>query len=154
MTNISNLHSEKKEKIESLICICEYSEIEELFYITIIKPFSPNIKYTMKSSEKKWKINFSAILKESHYCIAISQKPSTSMKNPILSRISFCKYPLESIVCEEVAGEEITYGCFNPKNTLELVICGKGYLRLWNVFINEGTLKENQQRIDNPEDVY
>ena len=146
MTNISNLHSEKKEKIESLICICEYSEIEELFYITIIKPFSPNIKYTMKSSEKKWKINFSAILKESHYCIAISQKPSTSMKNPILSRISFCKYPLESIVCEEVAGEEITYGCFNPKNTLELVICGKGYLRLWNVFINEGTLKENQQR--------
>ena len=100
----------------------------------------------MKSSEKKWKINFSSIQKESHYCMTISQKPSTSMKNPILSRITFCKYPLETIIAEEIVGEELTYGCFNPKNTLELVLCGKGYLRLWNVFINEGSLKENQQR--------
>ena len=100
----------------------------------------------MKSSEKKWKINFSSIQKESHYCIAISQKPSTSLKNPIFSRITFCKYPLETIIAEETVGEEILYGCFNPKNTLELIICGKGYLRLWNVFINEGSLKENQQR--------
>ena len=100
----------------------------------------------MKSSEKKWKINFSSIQKESHYCMTISQKPSTSIKNPILSRITFCKYPLETIIAEEIVGEELTYGCFNPKNTLELVLCGKGYLRLWNVFINEGSLKENQQR--------
>jgi hypothetical protein len=25
-------------------------------------------------------------------------------------------------------------------------VCGKGYLRLWNIFINEGVLKEHQQR--------
>ena len=136
----------KKEKSELLICICEYSDIEELFYITIIKPFSPNIKYTIKSPQQKWKINFSAILNDSPYCITISQKPSTSLKNPILSHITFCKYPLETIVCQETLGSEITYGCFNPKNTLELIICGKGYLRLWNVFINEGTLKEHQHR--------
>ena len=100
----------------------------------------------MKSPDKKWKIKYSAILSESPYCITISQKSSTSLKNPILSRITFCKYPLEKIICQEIVGEEITFGCFNPKNTLELIICGKGYLRLWNVFINEGTLKENQQR--------
>ena len=145
--NISNnIQNQKKEKSELLICICEYSDIEELFYITIIKPFSPNIKYTIKSPQQKWKINFSAILNDSPYCITISQKPSTSLKNPILSHITFCKYPLETIVCQETLGSEITYGCFNPKNTLELIICGKGYLRLWNVFINEGTLKEHQHR--------
>ena len=120
--------------------------MDEFFYITITKPFSPNIKYTIKSTEKKWKINFSAIPPDSAYCLTISQKSSTSIKNPILSRITFCKYPLEKIICQEIVGEEITHGCFNPKNNLELIICGKGYLRLWNVFINEGTLKENQQR--------
>ena len=143
---LSYLHPAKKENLEPLICICEYSDIEELFYITILKPFSPNVKYSMKSPDKKWKINYSAILSESPYCITISQKSTTSLKNPILSRITFCKYPLEKIICQEIVGEEITFGCFNPKNTLELIICGKGYLRLWNVFINEGTLKENQQR--------
>ena len=141
-----NKKLKEKDKTEALICICEYSEIEEIFYITIIKPFSPNVKYTIKSPEKIWKINFSSIMNDSPYCMTISQKPSNSIKNPILSKITFCKYPLESIISQEVVGEEITYGCFNPKNALELIICGKGYLRLWNVFINEGTLKEHQQR--------
>ena len=38
------------------------------------------------------------------------------------------------------------YCCYNPKNTIELVLCGKSYLRLWNIFVNEGILKEHQQR--------
>ena len=135
-----------KDKIEPLICIAEFSDKEDLFYITIIKPFMNNIQYTIKSTEKKWKIKFSTILNDSPYCVTISQKQSNSIKTPILSKITFCKYPFETIVSQEVVGEEIIYCCYNPKNTIELIICGKGYLRLWDVFINEGAIKEHQQR--------
>ena len=62
------------------------------------------------------------------------------------SRISFMKYSLEDFICQETISEDLIYCCYNPKNTIELVLCGKGYLRLWNVFINEGSLKEHQQR--------
>ena len=41
------------------------------------------------------------------------------------------------------------YCAYNPKNTIELILCGVGYLRLWNIFINEGNLKEHQQRFLN-----
>ena len=105
-----------------------------------------NIQYTIKSTEKKWKIKFSTILNDSPYCVTISQKQSNSIKTPILSCITYCKFPFETIVSQEVVGEEITYCCYNPKNTIELIICGKGYLRLWDVFINEGAIKERQQR--------
>jgi len=134
------------DKTEPLICIAEYSDKEELFYITIIKPFSSNTQYTIKSTEKIWKVKSSTILNESPYCVTISQKQSNSIKTPILSLITFFKYPLETIVSQEVVGEEIIYCCYNPKNTIELIICGKGYLRMWDVFINEGAIKEHQQR--------
>ena len=137
---------EIKYKKEPLICIAEFSEKEDLFYITIIKAFMNNIQYTIKSTEKKWKIKFSTILNDSPYCVTISQKQSNSIKTPILSCITFCKFPFETIVSQEIVGEEITYCCYNPKNTIELIICGKGYLRLWDVFINEGAIKERQQR--------
>ena len=146
ISKISNSNKDIKEKAEPLICIAEFAEKEDLFYITIIKPFNPNIQYTIKSTEKKWKIKFSTILNDSPYCVTISQKKSTSLKTPILSKITFCKYPLETIVSQEVVPEEIIYCCYNPKNTIELIICGKGYLRMWDVFINEGAIKEHQQR--------
>ena len=146
LLNITDRDRDLKEKIESLICIAEFSNKEDLFYITIIKPFMNNVQYTIKSTEKKWKIKFSTILNDSPYCVAISQKKSNSIKAPILSKITFCKYPYETIVSQEVVGEEIIYCCYNPKNTIELIICGKGYLRLWDVFINEGAIKEHQQR--------
>ena len=144
----SNEASEKlnNSKTEILICIAEYSEQEELFYISIIKPFSNKNQYIIKSTEKIWKINFSTILNNSPYCVVISQKKSNSIKTPILSRISFVKYPLETFISQENITEEITYCCYNPKNTIKLIICGKGYFRLWDVFVNEGTLKEHQQR--------
>ena len=151
-TKVSHNHltrindKDSKEKTEPLICIAEFSEKEDLFYITILKPFIPNTQYTIKSTEKKWKIKFSTILNDSPYCVTISQKQSNSLKTPILSFITFCKYPFETIISQEVVGEEVTYCCCNPKNTIELIICGKGYLRLWDVFINEGSIKEHQQR--------
>ena len=146
LLNITDRDKDIKEKVEPLICIAEFSDKEDLFYITIIKPFASNIQYTIKSTEKKWKIKFSTILNDSPYCVTISQKMSNSIKTPILSKITFCKYPYETIVSQEVVGEEIIYCCYNPKNTIELIICGKGYLRLWDVFINEGAIKEHQQR--------
>ena len=131
---------------EILICLGEYSEKEKCFYISVIKPYGQSVQYTIKSSDKYWKINYTTILNNSNYCVTISQKYSSSKKNPILSKISFVKYNLEQFVSEEIVEEELIYCCYNPKNTIELVVCGKGYLRLWNIFLNEGSLKEHQQR--------
>ena len=130
-----------------LICIGEYSEKEELFYANIIRPYASNSQYLIKSNEKKWKINFTTILNNSPYCVSLSKKIDTGKKSGISSsRISFMKYSLEDFICQETIPEDLIYCCYNPKNTIELVLCGKGYLRLWNVFINEGNLKEHQQR--------
>ena len=105
--------------------------------------------YSLKSTEKFWTVNFCSILNNTNYCVALSQKKTNSKKNPINSRISFIKYTNEIFISQENICEELIYCCYNPKNTIELVLCGKGYLRLWNVFINEGTLKEHQQRFLN-----
>ena len=92
-------------------------------------------------------INFTTILNNSPYCVALSHRIDTYKKSAIASsRISFMKYSYENFISQETIPEDLIYCCYNPKNTIELVLCGKGYLRLWNVFINEGTLKEHQQR--------
>ena len=92
-------------------------------------------------------INFTTILNNSPYCVALSHRIDTNKKSGIASsRISFMKYSYENFISQETIPEDLIYCCYNPKNTIELVLCGKGYLRLWNVFINEGTLKEHQQR--------
>ena len=148
-TTFNFVRNELKDKT---ICIGEYSEIEECFYVTTIKPFlnkNNNNYFCVKSPEKNWKINFCTILNNTNYCVALSQKKSNTKKTPILSRISFIKYSSEIFISQETIPEDLIYCCYNPKNTIELVLCGKGYLRLWNVFINEGTLKEHQQRFLN-----
>ena len=151
---LTNFHFVRNELKDKIICIGEYSESEECFYVTTIKPFLNNNKnnnnyFCVKSPEKNWKINFCTILNNTNYCVAISQKKSNTIKTPILSRISFIKYSTEVFISQETIPEDLIYCCYNPKNTIELVLCGKGYLRLWNVFINEGTLKEHQQRFLN-----
>ena len=152
-TNFNFIRSELKDKI---ICVGEYSKMEECFYVTTIKPFisqhnkhNTNNYFSVKSNEKFWKINFCTALNNTNYCVALSQKKSNTKKTPILSRISFIKYSNETIISQETIPEELIYCCSNPKNSIELVLCGRGYLRLWNVFINEGTLKEHQQRFLN-----
>ena len=153
LNNKSKLHSSIYNNSQSydlkdiLICIGEYSDKEELFYVNVIRPYSSNSQYIIKSNEKKWIINFTTILNNSQYCVAISKKIDNNKKSSISSsRISFMKYSFESFISQETISEDLIYCCYNPKNTIELVLCGKGYLRLWNVFINEGTLKEHQQR--------
>ena len=139
-----------KERIEKtkeiLICLGEYSPKEKYSYLTVIKPFTPNTQYSIKSLDKHWKINYASILNNTNYCVAISQKISSNTKNPIQSKITFAKYSSEQLISQEIVPEELIYCCYNPKNTIELVVCGKGYLRLWNIFINEKALKENQYR--------
>ena len=150
-TNFNTFKNETETIKDKIICIGEYSENEEYFYITTIKPFSnnPNNQCVLKSKEKNWIINYCSILNNTNYCVALSQKPSNNKKNPIMSRISFAKYSTENFISEESINEELIFCCCNPKNTIELVMCGKNYLRLWNVFINEGALKEHQQRFLN-----
>ena len=157
-TNFNFVRNELKDKV---ICIGEYSLNEDLFYVTTIRPFSQgknNINnndeikdsFTIKSTEAFWKINFCTILNNTNYCVVLSQK-KTKVKNNYISnsRISFIKYSSGKFISQESIPEELIYCAYNPKNTIELVVCGVGYLRLWNVFINEGNLKEHQQRFLN-----
>ena len=139
---------ERSELKDKIICLGEYSDSEEYFYLTFIKPLSPNLKYHVKSSEKYFSINFCSLLNNTNYCISLAQKKLSNKAGifNILTKISFTRYYSENFVCQETIPEELTYCCYNPKNTIELIICGKGYLRLWNIFINEGALKEHQQR--------
>ena len=141
-------YNEKNELKDKLICLGEYSDIEECFYLTFIKPVSPYLQYHIKSTEKFYLINFCSLLNNTNYCISLSQKKLNNKSGiiNISTRISFSKYYSDNFVCQETIPEELTYCCYNPKNTIELIICGKGYLRLWNIFINEGALKEHQQR--------
>ena len=141
-------YSNKMDLKDKIICLGEYSDIEDSFYITFIKPSNINIQYNIKSTEQFYEVNFCSILNNTNYCVSISQKKfsNKTSSNNICSKISFIKYSSEYFICQETIPEELTYCCYNPKNTIELVICGKGYLRLFNVFINEGALKEHQQR--------
>ena len=158
-TSFNFIRNELKDKI---ICIGEYSFTEDYFYVTTIKPFfqgknginydNIDIKDTfkIKSTEKFWKINFCSILNNTNYCVVLSQKKlNTKNKDNIYSRISFIKYSTEKFISQESIPEELIYCAYNPKNTIELILCGTGYLRLWNVFINEGNLKEHKQRFLN-----
>ena len=136
-TNFNVVKSELKDKV---ICIGEYSITEECFYVTAVKPFASqqskhngNNHFNVKSNEKLWKINFCTTLNNTNYCVALSQKKSNSKKNPILSRISFIKYTTETFISQETIPEELIYCCYNPKNSIELVLCGKGYLILMKV---------------------
>ena len=124
---------------DKFICIGEFSDKENSFYITLIKPSNPNVQYTIKSKEPMYEINYCSILNNTHFCVSLSQKinKNKTSSGSISTKISFIKYSSESVVCEELIPENLTYCCYNPKNAIELVVCGKGYLRLWNIFINE-----------------
>ena len=131
-----------------MICLGEYSDTEQYFFLTFIKPSNPGVQYQVKSTEKFYIINFCNILNNTNYCISLAQKKSTNKANlnTTSTRISFSRYYSENFICQETINEDLTYCCYNPKNTIEIIVCGKGYLRLWNIFINEGALKEHQQR--------
>ena len=110
------------------------------------KPGANNYQYSIKSTEQKYIVNFTTLLNNSQYCVALSKRLNTKKNSIPSSKISFIKYSSETFISQEVIAEDLIYCSYNPKNTIELVLCGKGYLRLWNVFINEGILKEHQQR--------
>ena len=139
---------ERSELKDKIICLGEYSDNEECFYLTFIKPLNPGQQYHVKSTEKFYLINFCSVLNNTNYCISLAQKKISNKAGTtsFSTKISFTRYYSENFVCQETIPEELTYCCYNPKNTIELIICGKGYLRLWNIFINEGALKEHQQR--------
>ena len=48
---------EKTELKDKLISLGEYSDTENCFYITFIKPSNPNIQYSVKSTEKFYEVN-------------------------------------------------------------------------------------------------
>lgn len=73
-----------------------------------------------------------------------SQQSNDNTNN--FSKISFWKYTHEKFISEVEIQYQIIDVCYNPKNCMELILCGKGFLRLWNVFINDNSLKEHPQR--------
>lgn len=66
--------------------------------------------------------------------------------NQSQTKFSFWKYSQELFISETILDEELYDCAYNPKNSHEIILCGKGYMRLWNVFINQGSLKEHPQR--------
>ena len=101
------------------------------------KPGANNYQYSIKSTEQKYIVNFTTLLNNSQYCVALSKRLNTKKNSIPSSKISFIKYSSETFISQEVIAEDLIYCSYNPKHTIELVLCGKGYLRLWNVFINE-----------------
>jgi hypothetical protein len=143
------LNSDEK-KNDPYICLGEYNPITKASQITTISVRNPNTQHVLNSGIEKekniileWKVTLSRILNNSNYCVGVSVRQNHSN---ILTKVSFWKYTQEKFISDVVLNESINYISYNPQNPLEIVLCGKGYLRLWNVFINEGSLKEHPQR--------
>jgi len=88
--------------------------------------------------------NSSTVFSSQNYLNMNSMKISSI--NPSQTKFSFWKYSQELFISETILDEDIYDCAYNPKNSHELILCGKGYMRLWNVFINQGSLKEHPQR--------
>jgi len=130
---------------EPYVCLGEYNPETGESQISAIDVNNGKRHYTLKykteTSGPEWKIQHSTILLNSTYLIAIHKRDET-----LATKISFWKYNHEKFISEVSTTENILNVSYNPQNCLELIVCGKGYLRLWNVFINDGTLKEHPQR--------
>jgi len=95
-----------------------------------------------REDDEGWYVKKAIILKNSPYCLGILMKENEDS----LTKIMFWKYTHEKFISEVVLNQHIYSVSYNPKNCLELILCGRGYLRLWNVFINDGSIKEHPQR--------
>lgn len=80
----------------------------------------------------------------SHNIYNLNMQTNTNFSSQ--TKFSFWKYSQELFISEAILDEEIHDCAYNPKNSHELILCGKGYMRLWNVFINQGSMKEHPQR--------
>jgi hypothetical protein len=143
---ISSLSISHKSKDEPLVCIGEYNEETKKNQISIYSLTNSKLNYTLVKDDPswlKWKITSAIILKNSSNVVALSHKEGAGES---VCKLSFWKYTQEKFISEVTINETINDMTFNPENFLELLLCGKGYLRKWNLFINEGTLKEHPQR--------
>ena len=75
-----------------LICTGEYSEEENLFYITVTKPGANIYQYTIKSTEENWIVNYASVLNNSQYCLSLSKRINNKKNSFPQSKISFMKY--------------------------------------------------------------
>jgi len=130
---------------DPFICLGEYYKETNKNQISVINIFDNSIQYILSNKDNRsynWKIIFARILKGSSNCVSLAKKDS----NQLQSKLAFWKFTQEQFLSEVIIDEDVRYCSFNPKNTYELVLCGKNYLRLWNVFINQGILREHPQR--------
>lgn len=70
-------------------------------------------------------------------------------QNNDISYLGLWKYNKYKFISETKLNDTIHCIANNPNNSSEIILCGKGYLRLWNIFINEGSLKEHPQKFLN-----
>ena len=129
---------------DPLICIGEFNENTKMSQISVISVNKPKTQYTLTKTQSgwfEWEILKAIILKNSANIISIAKKSGTSS-----CKISIWKYNKEKFISEVMIDENITYISYNPRNPFELIFSGKGYIRLWNFFSNEGLLKEHPQR--------
>jgi len=127
------------------ICIGEYNQDQNKNQISVISLSDNSIQYVLANKDARaqhWKISFARILKNSSNCVSIAKKENHNSQ----TKLAFWRFTQEQFIAEAVIEEDIRCFSFNPKNTYELVVCGKNYLRLWNVFINQSILREHPQR--------
>lgn len=146
LLSITSMSVGQKGEKDIYVCLGEYSNDTNKKQISVISLIDNKIQYVLSKNDAKeqlnWRIIFARILKNSSNCVSIAKRDNSAMQ----SRLTFWKYTQELFVSEATIEDDVRYCSFNPKNTYELILCGKNYLRLWNVFINQGILREHPQR--------
>ena len=82
------------------------------------------------------------MLSNSNYGIVLCHHETNKKR----SKIIITKYTTCTNICDVILNEHINYIVFNPRNSFELILCGKGYLRLWNLFINQKKMEEHPSK--------
>ena len=164
-----------KNSNEAFVCIGEYQSTKNKSQISVICLHDPTIQYILANKDSRaqdWIIFVTKIMKNNYYCIALSKKDPDRISqnsrntNTLINsqtvnssinfssgstytpqtKFSFWKFSQSLFIGDTILDEDIYDCAYNPNNSNELILCGKGYMRLWNVFINTGTLKEHPQK--------
>lgn len=149
---------------EQVITIGEFNDADQTSQISIIETSSEK-QITLYNSKTGYNctVLLAEVLNYSSYCIALSRIiPEKQIQNntllnqnsystgkfnsQVVTKISLWKYSTFSFINEIKLNETLYNVCYNPNNCLEIIFCGKGYLRLWNIFINDGSIKEHPQK--------
>lgn len=138
---------------KKFIVLGEINLEQNLSQISIIDILSGN-QTTLKNEEIYLdnKIHKCLMMGSTNYLLALTKNLSNNVNKDTyknITKLSLWKYTQNAFISEVKIEETIYNYTYNPYNNLEIIICGLGYLRLWNIFINDGKLKEHPEKFLN-----